>query len=143
MILLPRKCTGKAKKKDDLETESGRGIWHAQEVCWGRRFSVNKDIRGPVLPFVRLSSVYYGISHTALRSSLVLLKSFFIGYDLFILFLFSDIFPLLLLLISIKALYRSVNQGLDPQRPTAILLFEMPSRLGCPNAILSYSKLQL
>jgi len=123
MIFLPRKCTGKAKKKDHLRTESGRGIWHAQEVCRGRRFSVDKDIRRPVLPFVRLFSVYYRISLTALRPSLVLLKSFVIGYDLFILFLFSDIFCLLLF-ISIKALYRSVNQGLDPQRPAARLWFE-------------------
>jgi len=52
--LLPRKCYGKAKQKDDLEMESGRRIRHAQEVCRGRKFSVDKDIGLSVLPFVCL-----------------------------------------------------------------------------------------
>ena len=38
--LLPRKCPGKAKQKDDLEMESGKAIRHAQEVCQGRMFPV-------------------------------------------------------------------------------------------------------
>ena len=85
MVLLPRKCPGKAKQKDDPEMESGRGIQHAQEVCRGRRFSIDKDIRWPVFPFIHLLSVSHRISLTVLRSSLVLSKSFVIAHDLFIL----------------------------------------------------------
>jgi len=54
--LLPRKCLRKAKQKDDLEMENGRRIRHAQEVCRWWRFSADRDIRQPVLPFVRFSS---------------------------------------------------------------------------------------
>jgi len=34
--------------------ESGIAIRHTQGVCWRRRFSVDKDIKLPILPFVCL-----------------------------------------------------------------------------------------
>jgi len=54
MELLPWKCPGK------VEMESARAIRHAQEVCRGRRFSIDKDIRQPAPPFVR-----FVISHSS------------------------------------------------------------------------------
>jgi len=65
--------------------ESGRAIQHAQEVCQGRMFSIDKDIRWPVFPFIHLLPVSHRISPTVLRSALVLSKSFVIAHDLFIL----------------------------------------------------------
>ena len=53
----------------------------------GRRFSLDEDIRQPVLSFIcSLSSHSSHLSLTVLLSSLVLSKSFVIVYDLFILF---------------------------------------------------------
>ena len=74
--------------------ECGRAIQHAQEVCRGRRFSIDKDIRQPVFPFVHLLSVCHHISLTVLRSSLALSKSFVIAHDLIILscFLISFVY---------------------------------------------------
>jgi len=51
--LLHWKSLRKAKQKDDLEMENGRRI--RQDVCRGRRLSADKDIRQPVLLFVRFS----------------------------------------------------------------------------------------
>jgi len=87
--LLPRMCLRKAKQKDDREMESERRIQHAQEVCRGERYSADKDIRQPILPFVRFSLFISYSSHlslTVLRSSLVLSKSFVLAYDLFTLY---------------------------------------------------------
>jgi len=53
-----------------------------------RKFSVDKDLRQHVLPFVHFSSSSHA-SHlflTVLRSSLVLSKSFVLAYDLFTLY---------------------------------------------------------
>ena len=58
MEVLPRKCPYKAKQKDDLEMESRGVVRHAQEVCRGRRVSVDKNIRLHVLSFVRFVITY-------------------------------------------------------------------------------------
>ena len=74
--------------------ESGRAIQHAQEVCQGRMFSIDKDIRWPVFPFIHSPPVSHRISPTVLRSALALSKSFVIAHDLIILscFLISFVY---------------------------------------------------
>ena len=90
--------------------ESGRRIRHAQEMCRERWFSVNKDIRLPVLSFVCcVISRTHHTSLTIIRSSLVLSKVIRYYFRFLSSFLLFDNFCLLSLFVPIKVLCRSVT----------------------------------
>jgi len=112
MELLPWKCSGKARLKDDLEMESGRVIRHAQEVCRGRRFAVDKDIKHAVLPFVRLLSITDRIFPYSSAVGVISCRVKVIRYCIPSLysFLFSDIICLSLLFVPIKVFCHSVTK---------------------------------
>jgi len=90
--------------------ESGRGIRHAQEVCRGKMFSVDKDIRQPVLAFVRLVIIsliaYFSYGFMAISCLVQVIR--FCTRSLYSL-LFSDTSYLPPLFVSTKVLRRSVT----------------------------------
>jgi len=68
----------RSRWKDDFVKESRREIRHALEVCRGGRFSVEKDIRQTVLPFVRFLPIIAFTLCSPSRQSLVILLYDFI-----------------------------------------------------------------
>ena len=90
---------------------SGRRIRHVREVCWERQFSVNKDIRLPVLPFVHFAIIALIIPLSQLFGHLLSSQKLFATtFDFFLCFLFFDNFCLLSLFVPIKVLCHSVTQ---------------------------------
>ena len=100
-------------KKDDQGMERERRIQHAQEVRRGRRFSVDGDIRRPVLPFCSCSFLFIiAFSLIVLRSSFALSKSFVIAHKfLYSLLLYCSLISFLHnhLFVPIKAFCCSVT----------------------------------
>ena len=87
--------------------EGRREIRYMLEVCRGRRFYVQKDIRQTVLPFVRYLSIIEFILSSL--SHQLFVKSDSLSYTISLFFLSSDIFYLLSL--QIKVLCSSVTKN--------------------------------
>jgi len=103
--LLPRKCWWKSKQKDNLVMNKCKSDPPCVGSLPGRWFSVDKDIRLPVLPFVHLLfiSLIVSCSHSSMVISCLVEVILSCIWSLFSL-LFPDIFSLLLLFISMKVL---------------------------------------
>ena len=108
---------GNVRWKHVLVLESGRRIGQAQEVCRKKRFSTEKDIRLPVLPFV-CSIVHLTHRISFSRPHSYLLKVFRSRTRFLYSLLFSDISYILLLFVSRKGFVLWGNLGLDPLRLT-------------------------
>ena len=105
----PQVSTGKGRKKKDLGMERGRRIRHGEEVCGGRRFSVDGDIRQSDLPFC--SFLFCPSWHFTHSPTVISCLAKVIRYGTWFLysFLFPDISYLLSLFVPIKASCRSVT----------------------------------